>query len=446
MSTVRPTKDFFDSDTNTTSYVDPGVDAAGGATFATDPFAFFDAIRDGQRHGWGYTWGFQTTDANSTALVIQAYRRRRHAGPGRRARGTAEVAGPRVWRLVVHVDRARSAPTRTRARRSARSSVCCNGRCRWCRARPSARPRRCAGLRVAAMRAGRARSLTIALAVVLGAIAPVLASPGIACAAALSAGRTPRWWSTRARGPRRTASRWMSASVSGTHLIELASAAVRAQLPARVRRPRRVHARRASAPPATTASAAIRTSGGTSTAPGPRDGRGRPGAPPTTRWATATARRGRGARATAATSHGAPPATTIDDACGVAPSARPEPLPVAISVRRHHRRRPHHGGGEARTRRVARRAVARPPAASRTRRAVKETVRPPTHERPRNRRRLRLAAAAAPTSASPAVVRAAAAAPPPSSGPPVAGIVALGAIALLGAGGVVAMRRRRGPG
>ena len=38
------------------------------------------------------------------------------------------------------------------------------------------------------MRAGRVRSLTIALAVVLGASAPVLASPGIACAAALSDG------------------------------------------------------------------------------------------------------------------------------------------------------------------------------------------------------------------------------------------------------------------
>ena len=73
LSTVRPTKDYFQSDTNTTSYVIQAVDAAGGASFATDPFTFFDAIRDGQRHGWGYTWGFQTTDANSTALVIQAF-------------------------------------------------------------------------------------------------------------------------------------------------------------------------------------------------------------------------------------------------------------------------------------------------------------------------------------------------------------------------------------
>jgi hypothetical protein len=73
LSTVRPTKDYFQSDTNTTSYVIQAVDAAGDATFAEDPFAFFDAIRDAKRHGWGYTWGFQTTDANSTALVIQAF-------------------------------------------------------------------------------------------------------------------------------------------------------------------------------------------------------------------------------------------------------------------------------------------------------------------------------------------------------------------------------------
>ncbi len=103
-STVRPTKDFFESDTNTTSYVMQAIEAAGGSTFTADPFAFFDAIRDAQRHGWGYTWGFQTTDANSTALVIQAYRRHRHACPGRRARRAAEAAGPHMRRLVVHVD------------------------------------------------------------------------------------------------------------------------------------------------------------------------------------------------------------------------------------------------------------------------------------------------------------------------------------------------------
>jgi hypothetical protein len=73
LSTVRPTKDFFQSDTNTTSYVIQAIDAMGGSAFTVDPFVFLEAIRDTRRHGWGYTWGFQTTDANSTALVIQAY-------------------------------------------------------------------------------------------------------------------------------------------------------------------------------------------------------------------------------------------------------------------------------------------------------------------------------------------------------------------------------------
>jgi hypothetical protein len=72
-NTLRPTKDYFDSDTNTTAYAVQAIEAAGGATFTADPFAFFDEIRDDQRHGWGYTWGFETTDTNSTALVIQAF-------------------------------------------------------------------------------------------------------------------------------------------------------------------------------------------------------------------------------------------------------------------------------------------------------------------------------------------------------------------------------------
>lgn len=56
-------------------------------------------------------------------------------------------------------------------------------------------------------------------------------------------------------------------------------------------------------------------------------------------------------------------------------------------------------------------------------------------------------AAAAPRSASPDVVRAAAADPPAPGGPPFAGVVAIGMIALLGAGGWLTLRRRgRGGG
>jgi len=67
--------DFFLSDTNTTSLVVQvlGYIEESPPLPATDPFAFFDAIRDDLKRGWGYSWGFETTDANSTALVLQAY-------------------------------------------------------------------------------------------------------------------------------------------------------------------------------------------------------------------------------------------------------------------------------------------------------------------------------------------------------------------------------------
>jgi len=64
--------DFTSSDTNTTAMAVMALH--GLKTPDADPFAFFDAIRDGTFHGWGYTWGFHRTDANSTSLVIQAYR------------------------------------------------------------------------------------------------------------------------------------------------------------------------------------------------------------------------------------------------------------------------------------------------------------------------------------------------------------------------------------
>jgi hypothetical protein len=64
--------DFTSSDTNTTAMAVMALH--GLKTPDADPFAFFDAIRDGTYHGWGYTWGFHRTDANSTSLVIQAYR------------------------------------------------------------------------------------------------------------------------------------------------------------------------------------------------------------------------------------------------------------------------------------------------------------------------------------------------------------------------------------
>ncbi|HVM34953.1 MAG TPA: hypothetical protein VM784_06375 [Actinomycetota bacterium] len=66
--------DFFASDTNTTGLAVQALEATQDApTPAVDPFAFFSAIRDDRFGGWGYSWGFETTDSNSTSMVLQAY-------------------------------------------------------------------------------------------------------------------------------------------------------------------------------------------------------------------------------------------------------------------------------------------------------------------------------------------------------------------------------------
>ena len=73
---VSDAGDLFRSDTNTTAYAVMALEGLGVP--ARDPFTFFAAFRDPTYGGWGYTWGFRRTDANSTALVIQAF-----AGDGR---------------------------------------------------------------------------------------------------------------------------------------------------------------------------------------------------------------------------------------------------------------------------------------------------------------------------------------------------------------------------
>ncbi|HTG47268.1 MAG TPA: prenyltransferase/squalene oxidase repeat-containing protein [Actinomycetota bacterium] len=69
------TNDVYGSDSNTTAYAIMALE--GLATPAKDPFAFLTKLRDRSagpaNGGWGFTWGFRTTDANSTALVLQAY-------------------------------------------------------------------------------------------------------------------------------------------------------------------------------------------------------------------------------------------------------------------------------------------------------------------------------------------------------------------------------------
>jgi hypothetical protein len=64
--------DFFTADTNTTSYAVMALAEVGRSGEAAPPFPFLKGARDATHGGWGYTPGFDT-DANSTALVIQAY-------------------------------------------------------------------------------------------------------------------------------------------------------------------------------------------------------------------------------------------------------------------------------------------------------------------------------------------------------------------------------------
>jgi hypothetical protein len=66
--------DFSRSDTNTTSYAVQALQAlATPASPAADPFAYFRSLRDPIKHGWGYDKNNTLTDANSTALVLQAF-------------------------------------------------------------------------------------------------------------------------------------------------------------------------------------------------------------------------------------------------------------------------------------------------------------------------------------------------------------------------------------
>lgn len=65
--------DFFTADTNTTSYVVQALIAMQATDWpGTTPFQFFKSVRAGSAAGWPYSDGFDA-DANSTALVLQAY-------------------------------------------------------------------------------------------------------------------------------------------------------------------------------------------------------------------------------------------------------------------------------------------------------------------------------------------------------------------------------------
>jgi hypothetical protein len=70
----RAGSDFTRSDTNTTSYAVQALDALTTPVHpARSPFAYLRWVRDPIKHGWGYDQKTNLTDANSTALVLQAY-------------------------------------------------------------------------------------------------------------------------------------------------------------------------------------------------------------------------------------------------------------------------------------------------------------------------------------------------------------------------------------
>ena len=272
------------------------------------------------------------------------------------------------------------------------------------------------------MQTGRVRSLTIALAVVLGASAPVLAEPGIACAAAVSGG--PHAALVVDTGAHAT-SYCVSldgASVSGTHLIELASAQYGLSY-------RLGFGGRAVCMLDGVGATGDDCFGSYPNFWGYFHGAGASG----WTWSSGSAADhpvSDGDREAwswgagdSATTHGVPPSTTIGDACGTVAAPEPTPPPSPSPPATPPSPSPSGGGGDSNA-----------GGGGQTSEHTK-TPEPSSSVSP---------TAAAPTSASPAVVRAAAASPPPSSGPPLAGLAALGAVVLLGAGGFATMRRRRG--
>jgi hypothetical protein len=98
-------KDFFRSDTNTTAYAVMALSLP-GAGWDGDPFGFLTRIRDDAGGGWGYTWGFRDTDANSTALVIQAFAAASVALPDGALRALRQLQYPRCGAFAFSLSEA----------------------------------------------------------------------------------------------------------------------------------------------------------------------------------------------------------------------------------------------------------------------------------------------------------------------------------------------------
>jgi hypothetical protein len=91
--------DFTRSDTNTSSYAVQALHALATPVHpGTSPFAYFRWVRDPVKHGWGYDQKTTLTDANSTALVLEAYASAGRHHPHRAMRALRRLQYPRCGR------------------------------------------------------------------------------------------------------------------------------------------------------------------------------------------------------------------------------------------------------------------------------------------------------------------------------------------------------------
>lgn len=287
---------------------------------------------------------------------------------------------------------------------------------------------------------GRARSFALGLTLLVGTCAPVLLSPGTACAATASA--APHAALVVDTGTRTTTYcvALDDGSVSGTHLIELASAQYGLDY-------RFGFAGRAICRLDGVGVDGDDCFGAYPDYWGYLHGDGAGG------WAWATGSAADHAvddgdvegwswgTGDSATTHPAPPALSIDDVCDQVDPPTPSPSPPAPAPS------PSSGGGNGSGSGGGggTDSAGSSGAATATPSSSVSSPSPRIHHASGSPAApAGSPVAAAPGSVSPDVVRAAATAPPASGGPPIGGLVTLGAIALLGVGGWFTLRRRKG--
>ena len=86
-------EDPFRSEADATALAIQALDAL-ATDPATNPFKFLRTLRDPIKHGWGYNADFTLTNANSTALVLQAYAAENRDLPHRGVRALKRLQYP----------------------------------------------------------------------------------------------------------------------------------------------------------------------------------------------------------------------------------------------------------------------------------------------------------------------------------------------------------------